>query len=111
MDTLRDKHYLQDLWEDEAHGKCGDLNINWSLINLIRIMEDIKQVLPSFWRKKVFLTGIPVLRWLALVVAAEYGCNFKGILIKPNTSPNLFDVASVAEDMESEIGDIEILRH
>ena len=34
------------------------------------------------------------------------GVILKGYSLSPNTSPNLFDVASVAEDMESEIGDI-----
>ena len=72
-------------------------------------MEEYKsEVLSSFWyNKKVFLTGHTGFKggWLSLWLQ-NMGVVLKGYSLSPNTSPNLFEVANVAEDMESEIGDI-----
>ena len=70
-------------------------------------MEVIK-VDPSFWReKKVFLTGHTGFKgsWLSLWLQSM-GAFVKGYSLEVNTQPALFDEANVAEDMESEIGDI-----
>lgn len=66
------------------------------------------KVNPSFWKdKKVFLTGHTGFKgsWLSLWLQSM-GAIVKGFSLAPFTSPNLFDIAQVAEGMESEIGDI-----
>ena len=66
------------------------------------------EVNPSFWNgKKVFLTGHTGFKgsWLSLWLQ-EMGAVVKGFSLAPDTSPNLFDVADVARNMVSEIGDI-----
>lgn len=62
----------------------------------------------SFWHsKKVFITGHTGFKgsWLSLWLQSM-GAKVKGFALTPPTSPALFEVANVAEGMESEIGDI-----
>jgi CDP-glucose 4,6-dehydratase len=72
-------------------------------------MEGLKgQVSPEFWKnKRVFLTGHNGFKgsWLSLWLQ-EMGAIVKGFSLEPCTIPNLYEVARVAEGMESEIGDI-----
>jgi len=61
-----------------------------------------------FWKdKKVFLTGHTGFKgaWLSLWLQ-DCGAILTGYALAPNTSPNLFDVASVADGMKSIIGDV-----
>jgi CDP-glucose 4,6-dehydratase len=61
-----------------------------------------------FWKdKKVFLTGHTGFKgaWLSLWLQ-DCGAILTGYALAPNTSPNLFDAASVADGMESVIGDV-----
>jgi CDP-glucose 4,6-dehydratase len=63
---------------------------------------------PSFWKgKKVFLTGHTGFKgsWLSLLLQSM-GVIVKGYSLEINTKPALFELASVSEGMESEIGDI-----
>tara|TARA_R110002110_G_scaffold26911_1_gene98432 strand:- start:56618 stop:57691 length:1074 start_codon:yes stop_codon:yes gene_type:complete len=63
---------------------------------------------PHFWHgKKVFLTGHTGFKgsWLALWLQSM-DAKVKGFALEPPTRPALFLEARVAEDMESEIGDI-----
>lgn len=65
----------------------------------------------NFWKgKKVFLTGHTGFKgaWLSLWLQ-DGGAILKGYALAPNTQPNLFDAASVAGGMQSEIGDIKDL--
>jgi CDP-glucose 4,6-dehydratase len=65
-------------------------------------------VSPEFWKdKRVFLTGHSGFKgsWLSLWLQ-EMGAIVKGYSMAPYTTPNLFEVANVAEGMESEIGNI-----
>ena len=62
----------------------------------------------SFWKgKKVYLTGHTGFKgsWLSLWLQ-NMGANVKGYSLIPNTTPNIFTEARVAENIESEIGDI-----
>jgi CDP-glucose 4,6-dehydratase len=72
-------------------------------------MEGIKgSVSPEFWKnKRVYLTGHTGFKgsWLSLWLQ-NMGAIIKGFSLAPCTTPNLFEVANVAEGMESEIGDI-----
>ena len=63
---------------------------------------------PAFWvGKRVFLTGHTGFKgsWLALWLQS-LGAVVKGFALAPDTSPDLFGIARVAESMKSEIGDI-----
>lgn len=63
---------------------------------------------PAFWEgKRVFLTGHTGFKgsWLSLWLQSM-GAQVKGFALKPPTAPSLFELAYVADDMESEIGDI-----
>lgn len=75
----------------------------------MEIMEGLKgTVSPEFWKdKRVFLTGHTGFKgsWLSLWLQ-DMGAIVKGFSLAPYTTPNLFEVANVAEGMESEIGDI-----
>ena len=62
----------------------------------------------SFWKgKKVYLTGHTGFKgsWLSLWLQ-NMGALVKGYSLDVNTQPALFSQANVAEEMESEIGDI-----
>ena len=63
---------------------------------------------PLFWKgKRVFLTGHTGFKgsWLSLWLQSM-GATVKGYSLAPQTNPNLFDIASVAQNMESQFGDI-----
>ncbi len=71
------------------------------------------KVNPTFWRgKKVFITGHTGFKgsWLSLWLQ-DMGAVVKGYALDPNTNPNLFTQAKVAQNMDSEIGDITDLNH
>lgn len=68
---------------------------------------------PFFWKgKKVFITGHTGFKgsWLSLWLQ-NMGAVVKGYALEPNTQPNLFIEANVAQNMDSEIGDIRDLNH
>ena len=61
-----------------------------------------------FWKdKRVFLTGHTGFKgsWLSLWLQ-DCGAILTGYALAPNTQPNLFDAALVANGMESVIGDV-----
>jgi CDP-glucose 4,6-dehydratase len=63
---------------------------------------------PIFWKnKKVFLTGHTGFKgsWMSLLLQ-HLGAKVKGYSLSPNTNPSLFKIASVSDEMISEIGDI-----
>jgi len=63
---------------------------------------------PEFWQgKKVFVTGHTGFKgsWLSLWLS-ELGAEVQGYALAPETNPNLFTEARVAEKINSEIGDI-----
>ena len=63
---------------------------------------------PGFWAgKRVFLTGHTGFKgsWLSLWLQSM-GAEVTGFALAPPTSPSLFDVARVADEMNSIIGDI-----
>ncbi len=66
-------------------------------------------VAPIFWKgKRVFLTGHTGFKggWLSLWLSSM-GAKVTGYALAPNTNPNFFEVAKVAEDLEqSHIADI-----
>jgi CDP-glucose 4,6-dehydratase len=71
------------------------------------------KVNPTFWKgKKVFITGHTGFKgsWLSLWLQ-DMGAVVKGYALDPNTNPNLFTQAKVAQNMDSEIGDITDLNH
>lgn len=62
----------------------------------------------NFWQgKRVFITGHTGFKgsWLSLWLA-EMGAELKGFSLQPPTDPNLFEMISLSDVMESEIGDI-----
>lgn len=68
---------------------------------------------PTFWRgKKVFITGHTGFKgsWLSLWLQ-DMGALVKGYALDPITTPNLFTQANVAQNMDSDIGDITDLNH
>ena len=68
----------------------------------------ISRVDIDFWKgKRVFLTGHTGFKgsWLSLWLQMM-GADVKGFSLNPITTPNLFTIAKVEENMESEIGDI-----
>jgi len=63
---------------------------------------------PKFWKgKKVFLTGHTGFKgsWLSLWLQLM-GSEVKGYSLKPLTTPSLFNIAKISNEMESEFGDI-----
>jgi CDP-glucose 4,6-dehydratase len=63
---------------------------------------------PKFWRgKRVFLTGHTGFKgsWLSLWLQS-LGAELTGYALNPSTNPSLFDVANIASDMKSVIGDV-----
>lgn len=75
----------------------------------MEVMGQIKgTVNPSFWKdKKVYVTGHTGFKgsWLSLWLQSM-GAIVKGYSLEPATDPALFLEANVADNMESEIGDI-----
>lgn len=68
---------------------------------------------PTFWiGKKVFITGHTGFKgsWLSLWLQ-NMGAIVKGYSLEPNTNPNLFTKAKIAQNMDSDIGDITDLAH
>ncbi|WP_339916182.1 CDP-glucose 4,6-dehydratase [Yeosuana marina] len=68
---------------------------------------------PSFWKgKKVYVTGHTGFKgsWLSLWLQS-IGAIVKGYSLEPATDPALFLEANVADNMESEIGDIRNLEN
>ena len=66
------------------------------------------EVNPEFWRgKKVFLTGHTGFKgsWVSLWLQ-QMGAEVTGYALQPPTNPSLFEVADVAQGMNSIIGDI-----
>lgn len=70
-------------------------------------MEKLVSHSPFWQGKKVLVTGHTGFKgsWLALWLQ-QLGAHVVGLSLAPTTSPNLFDVADVADDMTSIIGDI-----
>jgi CDP-glucose 4,6-dehydratase len=70
----------------------------------------------DFWNgKRVFVTGHTGFKggWMVLWLK-KLGAVVKGYSLEPNTKPSLFEVANIAKNIESEIGDIrdlEILKN
>lgn len=67
----------------------------------------------SFYKNKtVFVTGHTGFKgaWMCKVLTMQ-GAKVVGYALKPPTSPSLFDVANIAENIVSEIGDIRDLKH
>lgn len=68
----------------------------------------MRKVNTEFWNnKKVFLTGHSGFKgsWLSIWLQ-ELGAQVKGYALQPPTSPSLFNIAQVADNMLSDIGDI-----
>jgi CDP-glucose 4,6-dehydratase len=71
-------------------------------------LENKGSVNPSFWKgKRVFLTGHTGFKgsWLSLWLESM-GAVVKGYSLAPESDLNLFQIADVAENMESQYGDI-----
>ena len=69
---------------------------------------EIGKVNPNFWKgKRVFITGHTGFKgsWLSLWLQ-QMGAEVKGFSLTPPTTPSLFAEANVAQQMQSEIGDI-----
>ena len=63
---------------------------------------------PQFWAgKRVFLTGHTGFKgsWLSLWLQSM-GANVTGFALLPPTTPSLFEVAHVADGMQSIMGDV-----
>ena len=62
----------------------------------------------SFWQgKRVLITGHTGFKgsWLAIWLI-RLGAKVTGIALPPNTSPNLFELANVAQDLQNYVCDI-----
>ena len=71
-------------------------------------MNKLKQTRPEFWQaRKVLMTGHTGFKgsWLSLWLQSM-GAELRGIALQPPTTPSLFNVAQVAQGMESHIADI-----
>lgn len=72
----------------------------------------VSRMIPGFWAgKKVLLTGHTGFKgsWLSMWLRL-LGARIHGIALQPPTSPSLFQVAEVEQDIDSEIGDIRNLQ-
>jgi CDP-glucose 4,6-dehydratase len=70
-------------------------------------------VSPAFWRgRRVLITGHTGFKgaWLSLWLA-QLGASTVGYALRPPTSPSLFELARVAETMQSREGDLNDFRH
>jgi len=68
---------------------------------------------PSFWSdKRVLVTGHTGFKgaWLSLWLQ-RFGADVAGFSLAPATEPNLFELANVASNLRSEIGDVRDLEH
>ncbi len=68
---------------------------------------------PTFWRgKKVLITGHTGFKgsWLSLWLQM-LGADLLGFSLQPPTQPSLFELAQIAQGMQSVIGDIRDLEH
>ena len=77
----------------------------------MEILGTMRKVNRSFWvNKKVFLTGHTGFKgsWLSLWLQ-EMGADVMGYALEPPTTPSLFNVSKVGENMNSIIGDIKNL--
>jgi CDP-glucose 4,6-dehydratase len=71
-------------------------------------MVEVGMVNSEFWKgKKVFITGHTGFKgsWLSIWLNSM-GAILTGYALVPNTKPNFFDAALVADDMESIVGDV-----
>ena len=78
------------------HGTLEEMGLNMGNVN------------PIFWQgKRVLLTGHTGFKgsWLSLWLQS-LGVELRGIALTPPTTPALFEVAHVAEDMDHQIADI-----
>ncbi len=71
-------------------------------------MESLGQMNPNFWKgKRVLLTGHTGFKgaWMSLWLR-ELGADVVGLALAPKTTPSLFDIAGVAQDIRSIEGDV-----
>tara|TARA_B110000879_G_C11168130_1_gene512302 strand:- start:1225 stop:2316 length:1092 start_codon:yes stop_codon:yes gene_type:complete len=71
-------------------------------------MENLVSMNKTFWKgKKVFITGHTGFKGSWTVIwLKKLGAIVKGYSLEPNTNPSLFVEANIADNIESEIGDI-----
>mgnify|MGYP000376097335 CR=1 FL=1 len=68
----------------------------------------VQQINPAFWQgKRVVMTGHSGFKgsWLSLWLQSM-GAELRGIALTPPTTPALFNVARVAQDMDCQVADI-----
>ena len=94
MDTKREKDKLEALWgTGNAPWKVWEQKMNFDL---------------SFYKdKKVFVTGHTGFKgsWLCKILA-NAGADVTGYSLNPSTTPSLFEIANISQDIHSVIGDI-----
>lgn len=75
-------------------------------------MERLTDILDLYKNKTVFVTGHTGFKgsWMCKVLTM-FGANVVGYSLNPPTDPNLFEIADIAKDIYSEIGDIRDLDH
>ena len=71
-------------------------------------MENLVSMNKTFWKgKKVFITGHTGFKGSWTVIwLKKLGAIVKGYSLEPNTNPSLFVEANIADNIESEIGDM-----
>ena len=68
----------------------------------------MERLMQSFYKgKRVFITGHTGFKgsWLCKILS-DWGAEVTGYSLNPPTQPNLFDIANIADDINSVIGDI-----